>query len=109
MNLLEGTVIDHPEGTVIAVLVTPGAKENRLFFSYQPWRKALECTIQAPAESGKANRELIRLIAEWFSVPAISISVLSGERSSRKLLLIRGISRNKVLESLPVEKYVSEK
>jgi uncharacterized protein (TIGR00251 family) len=100
MHTLQEAVTEHPEGTVIAVLITPDAKKSRLFSCYHPWRNALECRIRAPAQEGKANRELIQQCAKWFSVPDQSISILSGERSSRKLILIRGISRQKVLETL---------
>jgi conserved hypothetical protein TIGR00251 len=103
MHAPQEAVTEHPEGAVIAVLVTPGAKETRLFCSYDPWRNALECRIQAPAQTGKANRELVERSAAWFSVPARSVSILGGERSSRKRLLIMGISREKVLDRLPVQ------
>jgi uncharacterized protein (TIGR00251 family) len=100
MHTLQEAVTEHPEGTVIAVLVSPDAKKSRLFACYHPWRNALECRIRAPAQDGKANRELMQQCAEWFSVPVQSIEILSGERSARKLILIRGIPRQKVLETL---------
>jgi uncharacterized protein (TIGR00251 family) len=101
MHTSQEAVTEHPAGTVIAVLVTPDAKDVRLFSSYHPWRNALECRIRAPAQSGKANRELIQRIAEWFSVPERSVKILSGERSGRKMILIQGLSRQQVLERLP--------
>jgi uncharacterized protein (TIGR00251 family) len=102
MHPPQEAVKEHPEGTVIAVLVTPDAQATRLFYAYHPWRKSLECSIRAPAQTGKANRELIQHCAEWFSVPVQSIRILSGERSNRKRILVQGISRQKVL------KYLSE-
>ncbi len=100
MHTPQEAVTEHPEGTVIAVLVTPGAKDARLFCSFHPWRNALECHIHSPAQKGKANRELVERCAEWFSVPVRSISILSGEGSSRKRILIRGVSRKWVLDRL---------
>ncbi|MDD1677581.1 MAG: DUF167 domain-containing protein [Methanomicrobiales archaeon] len=104
MHTVQEAITEHPDGTVIAVLVTPGAKKSCLFSSYHQWRNALECEIQAPAQTGKANRELIQRCADRFSIPAKSISILTGERSSRKLILIRGISRELVLDMIGEQK-----
>ena len=94
----DDAVTAHPEGTVIAVLITTGAKENHLFISCHPWRKALECRIRAPAIEGKANRELILQCAERLCVPQNAIRILTGHRSGQKKILLRGKSREDVLQ-----------
>jgi len=45
--------------------------------------------IAAPAEKGKANAELIRLLAERFGVPRDAVEIVSGHGSSLKLVRIK--------------------
>ena len=45
-------------------------------------------SIHAPAREGKANRAVIELLAEHFSVPRLSIKIIRGESSKRKLVEI---------------------
>jgi uncharacterized protein (TIGR00251 family) len=96
----EEAVTEHPEGTVIAVIVYAGAKETCLFSAYHPWRKAFECTIGTSPVEGKANRELIRHCATWFNIPHSSVRILTGQRSDQKKVLIQGKSRKEVLDSI---------
>jgi uncharacterized protein (TIGR00251 family) len=97
MQDVENAIMDHPEGSVINILLTPNAKKNHLFFSYNPWRNVLECQIHAPPVEGKANRELIIQCAEWFNIPQTSVRILTGFRSNQKKVLIEGKSREEVL------------
>lgn len=46
----------------------------------------------APVE-GKANRDLIKLIAKKLRIPQSDISIERGERGKNKTLILRGISR----------------
>ena len=45
-------------------------------------------SVHAPAREGKANRAVIELLAEHFSVPSLSIKIIRGETSKRKLVEI---------------------
>ncbi len=49
--------------------------------------------LTSPPVDGKANRELIKLIAKKLKIPPSDISIERGERSRDKMLLIQGISR----------------
>ena len=97
---LDDALQDHPEGVVVSVVVHPGARTTRCFIAYDSWRKALTCEIAAEAERGKANRELQREIAGYLNLPPSAVTLLSGERSHRKTILIHGLSREDLSKRL---------
>ncbi len=48
----------------------------------------LKVKIQAPAIEGKVNKELIKFLAQEFSIPKSEIEILSGETSKFKKVKI---------------------
>lgn len=44
--------------------------------------------VHAPAREGKANRAVIELLAEHFAVPKLSIKIVRGQSSRKKLVEI---------------------
>jgi uncharacterized protein len=54
---------------------------------------ALKVELKSPPEGGKANRELVKLIAKMFGAPASDVEVVSGESSRRKRIRITGIRK----------------
>lgn len=72
------------------VRVKPGAKQTRLV----PTKDMIGgffVDIKAPAKEGKANFELIKFLAEVFSVPKSYIYIKVGQKSRLKLVKINGI------------------
>ncbi|MEN8183934.1 MAG: DUF167 domain-containing protein [Myxococcota bacterium] len=57
---------------------------------------ALKIRVTAPAERGKANAAVERLVAGALGVPPRSARVVAGRTSARKLLLIEGLSESEV-------------
>ena len=61
--------------------------------------KILECregvwqvALTSPPENGKANRELVRLLAKAFHIAPSHIQIVSGEKSRNKTLSVPGLS-----------------
>jgi uncharacterized protein (TIGR00251 family) len=77
-----------PDGIVINVRVIPRAGRSRLDGTRGD---AVLARLNAPPVDGKANEELIALLAAAFDVPPRAISILAGERSRQKRLRISGI------------------
>ncbi|MFQ5681827.1 MAG: DUF167 domain-containing protein [Candidatus Binatia bacterium] len=44
--------------------------------------------VRTPAREGKANKALVKLLADHFSVPKSSIRIIRGQSSRRKLVEI---------------------
>ena len=48
----------------------------------------ISVSIKAKPERGRANRELVKRLAEHFAVPEASVRILSGATSRKKLVEI---------------------
>ena len=90
---VEDAVIETREGTIIRVEVTSASK--KVGFGYNQWRKAVEVKVKSPAQSGKANRELLKLMSNLFG----QAEILSGEKSRLKTIKVDA-KRSEVVEKL---------
>jgi uncharacterized protein len=48
--------------------------------------------VTAPAESGRANEAVVRLLAEMFGVPRSSVRLLSGHSGRDKVVELNGLA-----------------
>jgi len=74
------------EGIVLALAVQAGAKKSELLGPSPDG--FLKIRVSAPAHEGKANRELVRFLAEIFSLRQSQVQIISGEKSRKKLALL---------------------
>jgi uncharacterized protein (TIGR00251 family) len=70
----------------LAVRARPGASSTTITGMMADG--SLKISLAAPAEEGKANRELIRFLAETFGVGRGNIAIVSGETGRRKVIRI---------------------
>jgi uncharacterized protein (TIGR00251 family) len=96
----EDAIRPAPDGAVIDLEASPGAKETKVPAGYNQWRKRLLVKLKAPPERGKANEELIDALARLLNVPPASIEITSGATNSRKSVRVRGMAREDVVEAL---------
>lgn len=71
----------------LEIHVKPNARASRLTEPAEPgapWRAELK----APPVDGKANEELIRLVAEHFGIPRSKVDLAGGASGRRKRLRI---------------------
>ncbi len=52
----------------------------------------LKVRVAAPPEGGRANEELIKIVADFLGVPRASVTVAKGAAARRKLLDIEGLA-----------------
>ena len=52
-------------------------------------------SVHAPPQEGKANKALIELLADYFSVPKTSVRIIRGQKGRRKLIEIDSIGLTK--------------
>jgi uncharacterized protein len=77
--------------------VHPGAHKNELL----GFKKgALEVKISAPPEKGKANQELIEFLSKRLGLPKSRITLLKGQASRLKLLVIEGVTQAELEQRL---------
>ena len=81
----------------LAVWVMPGAPRSEIG-GVAGGR--LRLRLAAAAHEGKANAELIRLIADTLGVPRRQVDLATGATGRRKLLRIRGVTREEARRRL---------
>lgn len=82
---------------VLSIHAQPGAKKDKVVGEYN---NRLKIALAAPPVDGKANNHLIRFLSKKIGVPRSKISLLSGETSREKRLLISDIQPEAVIQSL---------
>ena len=70
----------------VKVRAKPGAKKERIIEMGD--ERELTIHVREPAQQNFANRRIIEILAERFSVPNKSIQMLSGFRSPNKIFSI---------------------
>ena len=61
---------------------------------------ALRVRVSAPPERGRANAEVIRLLAQRLGLPGSALAIVGGSTSARKTLRICGLERAEVMRRL---------
>lgn len=86
--------------TTLKVRVVPNARRSELAAISQD---EVRLKVQAPAQDGKANAELIRLLAQLIDCHKSSIAIKRGEKSRNKIIEIAGVSPEEVGRKLAAE------
>jgi uncharacterized protein (TIGR00251 family) len=93
--------IEERDGSVIfAVRVQPRASKDEIVGEMDG---ALKVRLQAPALEDRANEALCEHLARLLKTPKGAVRILSGERSRRKRVEIRGVTKRQVLELMERE------
>ncbi len=79
-------IAEHPDGSTLTVWAVPGASRTEIRGLHD---EALRIRLAAPAEGGKANRELLKLLKT--KTGARQVTLLSGAASRKKTVLLRNI------------------
>ncbi|MDI7275413.1 MAG: DUF167 domain-containing protein [Anaerolineae bacterium] len=86
-------VAEDESGVTIAVQAVPRARRGEIADVHG---EALRVRVAAPPVEGAANEALTAFLAERLRVRRREISLVSGERSRRKLVRIRGLDAGEV-------------
>lgn len=90
----------HPSGCIIRFEVVPGSSRIAVPSGFNPWRRSLEARLTEEPTRGRANRQLVEELARTLGVPESGIRVMKGEKSGRKLLLVKGIEKDMAVSIL---------
>jgi uncharacterized protein (TIGR00251 family) len=92
---------DTPEGAIVNVKAVPRSSKAGLDGLLGD---AVKVRVRSAPVDGKANKELVSVLADAFGLPKASVAFKSGETSKAKRLLLRGVASEavrKVVENLP--------
>lgn len=90
----------HPHGLTIQFEVTPGSSKLEVPSGFNPWRRTLEARLTEEPTKGKANRQLAEEVARILEIPQRDVDILSGHKSARKVLLVKGVDLNQAISHL---------
>ena len=76
------------------VKVVPGASRSEIV---GPLGNRLKIRVAAPAEGGKANRALVKVLSEWLGTRAVEI--VAGVSGPEKTVRVLGLSRSPELKA----------
>ena len=81
-------------GAIIAVKVVPGASRDRIAGVLGD---CLKITTSSPAEGGKANAAVARILAEALGLDRRAVQLVSGPASPRKEFRLAGVTAANVV------------
>jgi uncharacterized protein (TIGR00251 family) len=85
----------------LSVKVVPHASADRVAGRYGD---GVKVQVSAPPEDGKANKAVLRVLADALNVKASQVQLLRGHTQPRKIVTIEGIDQatlNAWVETLP--------
>lgn len=72
----------------VRVRVAPGARRSELV---GPHGEGWKVRVAAPAEGGRANEAVLRLLADTLQVPRRDVSLVSGHGAREKVVALTGL------------------
>ena len=87
----------HEDGVIIRVKVTPNSSKNQITGERDD---RLTVKLTSPPVEGKANKQLLKFIGKKLGAPSSSITILRGQSSREKVLLVPGIDERTAMERL---------
>ena len=87
----------RPSGELIEVRVQPGASKNSIELT-ETGRVRIYTT--ASAESGKANRAVIQILAKSLRVPGSSVAIVRGKSSRNKKIRVNNMRASIAIDYL---------
>lgn len=71
---------------MIQVVVRPNSKDKKLIAEITP--EAIHVNLSSQAKQGKANIELLKRFAKLLKISSSEITIVSGQRSKEKTILV---------------------
>ena len=101
ISLLKGSgrammIESHDKGTLLHMQTRTNSKKAYI----QITEDACQVYVKASPIRGKANQELIKLLAKTLGISSQRVRFIAGEKSKTKTILIEGMSPERVLASL---------
>jgi len=90
-------VKENKDGVVLNVWVQTRSSKSGLAGVRD---NALKIKVCSPSQEGRANREIIELLAKLFGISKSKVSILSGKTSRQKRILFYGANRDDILNVL---------
>jgi uncharacterized protein (TIGR00251 family) len=81
----------------LSILLKPNAKRNAIAVNAD---ESLAVAVTSPPVDGKANKQLIAMLAKQLRLPKSSIDIVAGKTFRKKILAIDGLDRKSAIAGL---------
>lgn len=100
MGEIDKIIKKHQDGAVLNLFVTAGSRKIVFPAGVNNWRKCIDISVTAPAKDNKANKEVIRTVANFFEKPVTEVFVLTGAKNPKKTVFVKGVTVDFISERL---------
>lgn len=87
------------QGIEISVKVVPGASRDRVAGLLG---NSLKIAVSAPPEKGKANQNVVDLLAKTLGIKRNTIAIVAGHTQPMKTVLVTGITTDEIHAKLGI-------
>ncbi|MFN5623580.1 MAG: DUF167 domain-containing protein [Planctomyces sp.] len=94
---VSAAVSAHADGAVVRFHVQPGARRTALCGLHG---ERIRAAVAEPPEKGRATDAVLRLLADSLKRPVSAITLLRGQSSRQKDLLVSGVTVSEVVTQL---------
>jgi uncharacterized protein (TIGR00251 family) len=89
--LSDGPLTLARDGLRVTIRLSPRGKANRLLaIVAAEGGRVIKASVTAPAEAGRANEALLRLLARAWRLPRRDLSIIAGATSRSKAVHVAG-------------------
>lgn len=85
------------DGILLPIHAQPGSRRNAITGIHDG---RLRVAVTQVAEKGKANQEILKLLAKELGISKSQLTLISGETSSRKMIHIGNVTVQTITERL---------
>lgn len=97
MKNLPNILYETDEGIIFCVKLVPNSSFSKIADYTQDY---VRIKISAPPLENKANKELVSFCSNLFDINKSRISIVSGEKSKVKKVLLKNVKLNEVTQKL---------
>lgn len=94
---MAGVVNNTDAGALIEVWVVPGASQSSIVGVHG---SSVKIRVSSPAEGGKANQEVARLLSKEFHA---KVTLVKGMTSRRKMFQVSGVDADFIVRKLGLD------
>lgn len=93
-------IVDTNQGAMLLVRAVPNASRSEVA---QIGPDCVRIRLQAPPVEGKANKALVAYLAETLGIRTRQVTIIGGEQSRQKRVLVSDLSAAEVTRRLSAE------
>ena len=100
MTDLGEAVKKHQDGAILNIFVTTDAENSYFPAGFDRWQKRIEIRVTSSPKDNIANKDIIKLISDFFNKSVEKVTVFSGYKSRKKSILVKDISVDSTVKKL---------